>query len=537
MVGRFSRLPAPISRTCCWRAPPRDGVRWRCGSAWAPRVARVRQLLAESLLLAALGGAAGILFAIWGVRFLTLLLAGGSDFTLHAELNWHVLAAAAALTTITGLLFGLAPALQATRVDIMPVLREMGDRRTRGPLRFGLTRILVVAQIAISLLLLVGAGLFVRTLSALQSLEVGFQRENLLTFTLNARQAGHRDPRSCPSIRTFRSAWRPFLACAARPSRIRRFSVTRHGAGRYFRGKQRPDKAPSGQGSGMAAMATHVLATAPGFFATMQIPLLAGRDFDGRDRLGSPPVAIDKQAWAKANLEGVNPLGQRIVNFSLRGLKPQDMEIVGVAKNARYDLLTGDFPAIVYMPFAQDLVVPVEEMTFFLRTAGDPLAFAGTIRKIVQQADARIPVTNPARKLRRSKARCASKSCSHGCVRYLPCWLWRLRAWACTARCPSVARRTGEIGIRMALGAQRGTMVWMVLRDVLILTLVGLAISLPAALGGSKLLESLLFGVKPGDPVAMAAAVAILLSAALVAGYLPARKASRIDPMTAVRRE
>ncbi len=157
----------------------------------------IRQLLTESLLLAATGGAAGILFAMWGVRFLKLLLASGSDdFTLHAELNWHVLAAAAALTTITGLLFGLAPALQATRVDVMPVLRETraGEQRTRGRLRFGLSGMLVVAQIAISLLLLVGAGLFLRTLSALQSLEVGFQRENLLTFTLNARQAGHRDP-------------------------------------------------------------------------------------------------------------------------------------------------------------------------------------------------------------------------------------------------------------------------------------------------------------------------------------------------------
>jgi macrolide transport system ATP-binding/permease protein len=501
----------------------------------------IRQLLTESLLLAITGGAAGILFAMWGVRFLTLLLASGSsDFTLHAELNWHVLVTAAALTTIAGLLFGLAPALQATRVDLMPVLRETraGEWRTGGRLRFGFSRILVVAQIAISLLLLVGAGLFVRTLSALQSLEMGFQRENLLTFTLNARQAGHRDPEiisfyqelqerfaAIPGVRSATVANSPLLSEEA------------WGWPVVPLGKQRPEKAPSGQGSGMAAAATHVLATGPGFFTTMQIPLLSGRGFDHRERLGSPPVAIVNQAWVKANLQRVNPMGQRIVSFGPR-LKPQEMEIIGVVKNARYDQLTGDFPAIVYMPFAQNLNVPVEEMTFFLRTAGDPLAYADTVRKIVHQADARIPVTDLGTEVAQIDRDMGQQILF---ARLCSVFAMLALAIACVGlygtMSYTVARRTGEIGIRMALGARRGTVLWMVLRDVLILVIPGLAISLPVALGASKILESLLFGVKPGDPRAIAVAVAILLAAALAAGYLPARKASQIDPLTAVRHE
>ena len=287
----------------------------------------------------------------------------------------------------------------------------------------------------------------------------------------------------------------------------------------------------------MADTATHVLATGPGFFTTMQIPLLAGREFDERDRLGSPPVAMVNEAWVKANLEDRNPPGQRIVSFA-PGLKPQEMEIIGVVKNARYDKLTGNFPAIVYMPFKQNLNVPVEEMTFLLRTAGDPLAYANTVREIVRQADARIPVTNLS-----TQAAQIDHEMSQEILFARLCTGFAMLALAIACvglygtMSYTVARRTGEIGIRMALGAQRGTVVWMVLRDVLILAALGLAISVPAALGAAKFVESLLFGVKPNDPRALAAAVAILLSAALLAGYVPARKASRIDPMTAVRHE
>jgi predicted permease len=509
-------------------------------SIGAGRWRLVRQLLTESLLLAMLGGAAGIVFAVWSIRFLTdVLAAGNGALPLHAELNLHVLAAAWLLAMITGLLFGLAPALQATRVDPMPVLKETraGGPRSRARLGFSLGAMLVVTQMAICMLLLVGAGLFVRTLSNLQNLEVGFQRENILLFKVNARQAGHR----APEIVTFYNDLKERLAAipGVRSASMANSPLIGDGAWGWPvvpLGKPRPEKAPSGHGSGSARTATRVLGTGPGFFSTMRIPLLAGREFDERDRRGAP-VAVVNEAWVKVNLGGRNPIGQHVTSFGF-GMQPRELEIIGLAKNARYDDLTGDFPAVVYLPFDQSLDIPVDEMTFFLRTAGNPQAYASAVREIVHQADARIPVTGLS-----TQAAQIDREMSQETMFARLCTVFAMLALsiACVGlygtTSYAVAQRTGEIGIRMALGAQRGTLVWMVLRDVLILAVLGLAISLPAALVASKLVESLLFGVQPGDPRAMAAAMAILLTAALGAGYLPARRASRIDPMTAVRHE
>ena len=500
----------------------------------------IRQLLTESLMLAVLGGAAGILFAVWGIKFLTSVLAAGSEtFTLHAELSVGVLAAASLLTVMTGLLFGLAPALQATSVDPMAVLKESrtGGPRFRAWSGFSLGRMLVVSQMAICLLLLVGAGLFVRTLSNLQSLDVGFERENILLFKVNARQAGHRDP----EILSFYSDLEKRLAAipGVRSASMANSPLIGEGAWGWPvvpLGKERPEKAPSGHGSGSARTATRVLGTGSGFFSTMHIPLLAGREFDERDRMGAP-VAIVNEAWVKANLEGRNPVGQRVTSFGLRE-KPQEMEVIGLARNARYDDLTGEFPAVVYVPFGQNLDVPVDEMTFFLRTVGNPLGYASAVREIVHDADARIPVTGLSTQVTQIEREMTPQMLfARLCTAFAMLALTIACVGLYGTTSYAVARRMGEIGIRMALGAQRGTVVWMVLRDVLVLAFLGLAISLPVALGASKFVESLLFGVKPGDPWAMMAAMAILLSAALVAGYLPARKASRIDPMTAVRHE
>jgi ABC-type antimicrobial peptide transport system permease subunit len=214
------------------------------------------------------------------------------------------------------------------------------------------------------------------------------------------------------------------------------------------------------------------------------------------------------------------------------------MEIIGLAANTKYDDLDGEFPAIVYMPFQQNLNVPVEEMTFFLHTAGDPMAYASAVGQIVHQADARIPVKNLS-----TQASEIDGEMSQEILFARVCGGFALLALtiACVGlygtMSYAVARRTGEIGIRMALGAQRGAVVWMVLREVLILAAMGLAIGLPISLGTSKFVESLLFGLQHNDPRSLATAAAILLSASLVAGYFPAWKASRIDPMIALRHE
>ncbi len=499
----------------------------------------VRQMLAESLLLASIGGGAGILIGVWGIHLLTMMLDGGSGtFTLNAQLNMRVLAAAFVLTMLTGLLFGIAPALQATRVDPMPALKES---RTGGPAsrkRFSLSWALVASQMAISVLLLVAAGLFVRTLSNLQSVQTGFERGNLLLFKLNARQAGHRDP----EILSFytdvqkRFAAIPGVGAAA----IANSPLIGDGAWGWPvvpMGKPKPEHAPEGHGSGMDRDSTRILAAGPGFFQTMRIPLVAGREFDERDQRGAAPVAIVNEAWVKVNLDGRNPVGEHVVSYGFDD-KPVAMEIVGLVKNARYDDLTGKFPAVVYLPVEQNSGDCVSEMTFFLRTTGDPLKLASAVREIAHGADARIPVTA----LQTQAAQIEGEMTPQILFARL-CTVFALLALTIASVglygtvSYNVARRTGEIGIRMALGEPKGRVVGMILRQVLLLAAVGLAIGVPAGMAMSRLVASMLYEMKPNDPLTLGTAVAILLVAAMLAGYAPARRASRIDPMVALRHE
>ena len=499
-------------------------------SMGAGRFRVIRQLLTESVLLASIGGVLGVAFAIWGIRFLTLLLANGrEDFTLHPHLNWHVLGVAVLLSLLTGLLFGLAPALQATRVDVMPALKETRAGQPGSQHSFrraSLSQVLVATQIGISLLMLVAAGLFVRTLSNLQSIQLGFNRENVLLFRINARQAGHRDP----EIVTFYSDLQTRFS--AIPG-IRGASASQSpllGEGTWSGwvvpvGQQR--KAP-----------THILMTAPDFFKTMQIPVVLGRAFDDRDQPGSRAVAVVSEAYVKRNFPDRNPLGQNIIISRRPPLEDRDVEIVGVAKNVRYGALKGEFRDIAYLPFNQGSYYPVEEMTFALRTSGDPLRYINAVRAIVSHADARVPVTDV-----KTQVAQVDQMMNQEIIFARLCTAFAILALliACVGSYGTmsytVARRTSEIGIRIALGAQRGAVVWMVLRQAFVLAVVGLAIGIPAALGISRFVESFLFGVKPNSTAALVLAVAILLSAVLVAGYMPARKASRIDPMIAVRHE
>ena len=509
-------------------------------SVGAGRFRVIRQLLTESVLLASLGGALGVLIAIWGIRFLTFLLAGGPDHvTIHAQLNWHVLCVAAGLSLLTGVLFGLVPALQSTRLDLASAVKETQLSQPhvrRGFSRFGLWRIslgrlsvshvLVVGQIAISLVMLVAAGLFLRTLSNLQSVELGFNRDNLLLFQLNARQAGHRDP----EIAMFYGTLRQRLA------EIPGVHSAGLAGGSLIGGENaRPISMPGAPPD----PATRYLIVGPAFLSTMQIPILNGRDIEERDHLGSPPVAVINERFAKVNFPGQNPIGRHIDLWrsSEEEQLDRDMEIVGVSKDARYGDLKRDIPPLVYLPYNQGYPEP-NEMLYALRTAGDPLSYINAVREVVRQADGRLAVSD----VRTQKAEVADDMYEEIALADLCSGFAFL---ALTIACAglygtvsyAVARRTGEIGIRIALGAQPATVVWSVLREVLVLTAVGLAISLPVALGTSKFVESFLFGMKPNDPLALTLAVTVLLGAALLAGCVPARRASRIDPMTALRHE
>jgi macrolide transport system ATP-binding/permease protein len=487
----------------------------------------VRQLLTESLLLASLSGALGILIAVAGIRVLTRLLANGQEgFTLHAELNWHVLVVTLGLSLLCGLLFGLAPALQLTRPGLMPSLKDTSVTERRARVGDGLprpspTQVLVVAQIAISLLLLVAAGLFVRTLSNLQAIPLGFNRDNVLLFEVNAPQAGYPEA----GVAAFYADLRHRLSGipGVRHATLSHASLIRAG-------RSHPITV-----DGVPTPGTRVLLIGSSFFTTMQIPLLRGREIDDRDRRGTLPVAVVSDLFARTYFGEENPSGRRI---KIGGSSPLDPEIIGVAAPARYGGLKGRTPPVVYISYAQVPFALLRGMTFALRTDGDPLRYVSAVRQIVHEVDARMPVTNV-----KTQAADIDQTINQEIVFARLCSAFAILALviACVGLYGTMAyaveRRTREIGIRLALGARRGIVIWMVLREVCVLAALGLAISVPIALRTSRLIESFLFDMKPNDPRALAPAVAVLLSAALVAGYGPARRASRVDPMIALRHE
>ncbi len=489
-------------------------------SLGARRFRVVRQLLTESVMLASLGGALGILFAIWGVRWLTFLLSKGQEnFTLHAELNWNVLGMTAALSVICGLLFGLAPAIQSTRQDVMPTLKTGfgGGPRRRAQ------HVLVVAQIALSFLLLFAAGLFLRTLNNLHSVQLGYTRENILLFSLNARQAGHRDP----EIITFYTDMRNRLESipGVSSATFSQSSIISAGhAGATYRGPIKIGDVTV-QGAG-------VMVVGPRFLTTMEIPILEGREINEHDQPGSTPVAVISERMARTYFGNENPIGRRITLLD----EKRDLEIVGVSANVRYgDLKEDDTSMTVFAALSQ---TSPNGVTYALRTAGDPLSYVHGMREIVREADSRIPVTNVI-----TQAAEIDRTISQEITFARLCTGFAVLALliACVGlygtMSYNVARQVGEIGVRMAMGAQRGTVVWMVLRRVLLLACVGLAISVPAALSASGLVKSFLFETQPNDPRTLALAALVLLTAAILAGYAPARRASRIDPLAALRNE
>ena len=493
----------------------------------ASRRRLICQLLEESVLLSAAGGLAGLGLAVWMDRTLIgFLPLGVTPLTVSSVPDGRVLAFTFAVAVLTGLVFGLAPALQATRPELAGTLKDQAGSVVGGT-AVGLRKFLVVAQVSLSLLLLIGAGLFIQSFRNLKELNPGFHTENLLTFAMDPTLNGYKPERTLQFYRqlTDRMNGLPGARSAA-------LAVVQILDGNEWDSSVTVEGYTVKQGEWVDP---HMQFISPRFFETMGIPVLLGRDFTIQDDQGTPKVAIVNEKFARRYFGGANAIGRHVGNGGNPGTKT-DIEIVGVVKDTKYESMRDQIPYELYLPYRQ--VEFVVGMTAYLRTEADPENMFSLLRRTVREVDSNVPVyrmrtlEQQVDKSLMSERLLATLSAIFGCLATLlaAVGLYGVMAYM-------VARRTREIGIRMALGASGGSVVWLVMREVLLLAVVGLAIGLPSAWALTRLVETQLFGIQPADPLTMTMAAIGIAAVATLAGYLPARRATGIDPMRALRWE
>ena len=498
----------------------------------------VRQLLTESVLLAALGGVVGLVLAFWGTDLLVALMASGRDaFSLSVTPSPRVLAFTAAVSLLTGVLFGLSPALRSTQVDLTPALKEsagtlLGVTQGKRGLRLGLGKTLVVTQVALSLLLLVGAGLFVRTLTNLENVNAGFDQRNLLLFGIDPTQDGYKGQRL---VGFYQELTRRIKSLPGVHS-VTMSTSTLIGGGVSINSVSIPGYTPKpGQKNAVGELEAYFNRVGPNFFETLGIPLALGRTIGEGDTEAAPKVAVVNQTFARQFLSGGNPVGRRIGFGDEK--TAGDTEIVGVVGDAKYSDLRREVPPTVYVPCLQDLKW-LGPINFEVRTVGDPMQMASAVRRVAQDLDSnltlyqiRTQVDQINMSLFQERLFARLTSFFGMLAALLACvGVYGIMAFA-------AAQRTREIGIRMALGASRGGILGMVLRETCLLVAIGIAIGILVALGASRLISTLLFGLKPTDPLTISVAALLMVAAAVFAGYVPARRAARVDPMVALRYE
>jgi predicted permease len=502
----------------------------------AGRLRLIRQLLTESLLLASLGGALGVLLAFWiKDGLLAVSEWGGAQLAaLEPRLDLRVLLFTLALSLLTGLLFGMVPAWRTTRVDVTPALKD-GARSSGTASRSLFTKALVTAQVAISLLLMVGAGLFVRTLINLQRVELGFDERNLLLFTIEPGLIGYKGERlvnlyqqmserveGVAGVRSVTFSAEPLLA------------QSETDCGLYL-----PGAPVSPEGKAKSSGDVYIHQVRENFLKTMGIPLLAGRDLTPQDDSRAPKVAVVNQTFARRYFNGENPVGKR---FSLDDSPTSagDIEIVGLAGDAKYTSQRDEFPPTAYLPWSQESN-SLRTATFEVRTEGDPVSYVAAVRQAVSEIDSGLPLKDVKTQVEQADE---TLSLERLFAKLLGLFgllaqtlaavgLYSVLAW-------SVVQRTREIGIRVALGAGRGDVLMMVLRQGMALTLLGIAAGLAGAYAITKYLASLsqmMYGVSATDPLTFGAVALFLTLVALVACYLPARRATKVDPIVALRYE
>jgi len=493
----------------------------------------MRQLIVESSLLAALGGTVGILLSVWATKALVAFISvGQAPIVLDLSPNLHVLAFTMSVSVLTGILFGIAPAMRATglRLTVPPqgAAGVAGRRRGIGP-----DRLLVVVQIALSLVLLIGAGLFTGSLAALNDRDTGFIREQVLIARIEPQGSNQRY-RAPQNVQRLDRLYRDLLDRVRALPRIRSVSLAQFTPTNHT-GLERQVKTPEG-----AMVDLHIPMIYPGYFQTMGIQIVSGRDLQARDlNADSPLVAIVNETFARQFYPGESPVGRPcLVNVS-----PSDRpcEIVGMVRDSAYADFTGEVVATIYQAFLQT-AGNRGQMALHVRVAGDPSSMIPAIRNEIVLTDPSVPqlevrtLADEIAGVTMRERLLATLTGGFGAVALLiaSVGIYGLLAFA-------VVRRTAEIGVRVALGARRADIIWLVLREALVLVATGVAVGLGvgaalARVAGNQI-AGLLYGLDAFDLPTMTFSVLVLVLVGTIAAYIPARRASTIDPMVALRVE
>ena len=494
----------------------------------ARRGAIIRQLVSETLLLGIAGGLAGLEVAWACCRLLIYLLPKDTSAAFSSALDGRVLAFNLSVSVVAGLICGLLPAGQALRVDTAPTLKEssvgIAGRHAQARWRSAL----VVAQLALSIVLVVTAGLFAVSLRNLLQMSPGFQPNDLLTFSVNPELSGYTGPRELAFLQELERRLKALPGVVAvGAARGGVFSGSDRSGDVTVEGYHaRPDEDMDCANDEVSA----------GFLSTLKIPLLEGRDFTVSDGSGAPKVAIVNQQFARFFFPGGNPVGHHLARGA--GDVKLDIEIVGVVRDNLHDNLREKVARFIYIPYLQDTHVGVGSLTYYLRAAGNPVALTGNIRQTVHEMDSNVPLNE----VRTVKSAIQQSIYGDRMVAWLAVAFGALAAALAAIGLYglvsyTVARRTSEIGLRMALGASRSAVLWLIFRKSLTLIAAGVVLGLALAIAATRVVSSMLYGLQATSPLVCAGSTLLLAAVAALATYFPARRATKVDPIVALRYE
>ena len=513
------------------------GIRLALG---ASRWRLIRQLLTESVLLAGLGGLLGIGFALWIKNGLLAVQdwGGRGMRALEPQLDLRVLGFTVALSLLTGIIFGLAPAWRSTKVDLTPTLKDSG-RTSSAASRSLLTRGLVVLQVALSLLLLVGAGLFLRTLLNLQRVETGFNTRNLLLFGIQPGLIGYKDDKLIQLYQQISERLEAVPGVQAVTfSRTALLSQSTSSRSIFLRDVL--NAPPDSEGRIQSSGDGYIHQVRENFLEAMGIPLLAGRTLQPTDDARAPRAVVVNQTFAQKYFPDENPVGKR---FTWDPKKPDEVEIIGLAQDAKYARQRDEIPPTIYTNWRQELR-SMSGAIIEVRTSADPSGSIDAVRQAVAEVDSNLPVNNIKTQIEQAEETLRMERLFAKLLTLFAVLAQQLAAIGLFGvMAYAVSQRTREIGIRMALGADRGKLLKMVMRQGMTLALVGVVLGLAGSYWLTKYLESkldlqsMLYRVKVSDPMTYGVIALILTVVALVACYIPARRATKVDPMVALRYE